>query len=438
MSFHAWLSESYRIFLVFVPCVLIGLFTDNLFIFLILGLIVYGLWTARQLVTMYKWFDGGAVIDDAPEYIGIADQHISNIVNLQKSNLAKQEALEEVIKYFNEMIAAFPDAVIIMKASGEIITSNQAAKNLLQIDIKTDANTRITQLIRDPEFNDYFFSKKFDDPLEILGPTSNNFELSLRLVPFGTDHIVLVAQDMSKFARIYEMRRRFISNASHELRTPLTVILGYLETLAEHSELSSDCKTAVHSAELQAQRMKQLVEDLLTLSRLESSFSVAEETDVIAVSPLIHEVVKDAKHSIWFANHEIYTQLNTDVMLKGNLQEIHSVIANLLSNAIKHTKEGTKINVVWKLVDNNSAQLIVEDNGQGIEPEHIDRLTERFYRVDTGRSREKGGTGLGLSIVRHIVERHEGQLNISSEVGIGTTFICEFPEKRLTYYSEKC
>ena len=226
MSFHAWLSESYRIFLVFVPCVLIGFFTDNLFIFLTLGLIVYGLWTARQLVTMYKWFDGGAVIDDAPEYIGIADQHISNIVNLQKSNLAKQEALEKVIKYFNEMIAAFPDAVIIMKASGEIITSNQAAKNLLQIDIKTDVNTRITQLIRDPVFNDYFISKKFDDPLEILGPTSNNFELSLRLVPFGADHLVLVAQDMSKLARIYEMRRRFISNASHELRTPLTVILG--------------------------------------------------------------------------------------------------------------------------------------------------------------------------------------------------------------------
>ena len=184
--------------------------------------------------------------------------------------------------------------------------------------------------------------------------------------------------------------------------------------------------------------MKQLVEDLLTLSRLESSVSVAEETDVIAVSSLIHEEVKDAKLSVWFANHEINTQLNTDVMLKGNLQEIHSLIANLLSNAIKHTKEGTKINVVWKLVDNNSAQLIVEDNGQGIEPEHIDRLTERFYRVDTGRSREKGGTGLGLSIVRHIVERHEGQLNISSEVGIGTTFICEFPEKRLTYNSEKC
>ena len=437
MSLSAWLSEFYRILLVFIPCVLIGLVTNNLPLFFIIGLIIYGLWTARQLITMNRWLDGGAVVDDAPEYLGIADQHISNIVHLQKNNQTKQKALEKVVNYFNEMISAFPDAVVIMKATGEILTSNQAASDLFKINLNSDVNTRITQLIRDPAFNEYFLSNKFDEPLEIVGTNTNRPELSLRLVPFGDDNIVLIAQDMSQSARIYEMRQSFISNASHELRTPLTVILGYLETLSRYPELPSDCKAAVHSAELQAQRMKQLVEDLLTLSRIESKVSFAEEADVIPVSSLIEEVVQDIKLSIWIANHDIQTQFNTDAALKGNLQEIHSVIANLINNAVKHTAEGTKINVIWRLTDENSAELVVEDNGQGIEPEHIDRLTERFYRVDTGRSREKGGTGLGLSIVKHVIESHEGQLKIFSEIGSGTEIICEFPETRLTYIEQK-
>ena len=437
MSFSAWISELYRILIVFVPCVVLGLATGYLPLFFILGLIIYGLWTARQLVTLKKWLDDGAEINDAPEYLGIADQHVSNIVNLQKNTENTKAKLVELIEQFNLMISALPDAVVIMTASGEILSSNQATHNLLRIHPVKDTNTRITQLIRNPSFTDYFSAEKFDQPLEIHGNDANEPELSIRIIPFGEDKLVLIAQDMTQTARIYEMRRSFISNASHELRTPLTVISGYLETLSNKTELSESSIAAVQEAEQQAVRMRQLVEDLLTLSRLESTAVIASEMDIIPIAHLIKEVIEEAKRTVWYSNHNIEIQIETDVFLKGDVQEIHSVISNLVNNAIKHTEAGTNIRVIWRMVGDHSAELVVEDDGQGIEAEHIDRLTERFYRVDAGRSREKGGTGLGLSIVKHIISRHEGELIITSEVGHGAVFCCRFPQGRMTNNQEK-
>lgn len=432
MSFNAWLSELNRILLVFVPCILIGLVIGQLPFFFILGLIIYGLWTARQLVMLKKWLDGGAVVDEAPEYLGIADQHVSSIVDLQKDHQTNKTKLEDLITHYKEMISALPDAVVIMGTSGEIKSANQAAHDLLQIDPARDINTRITQLVRRPAFTDYFSAQNFDQPLEIRGSTDHEPELSVRIIPFGESKLVLIGQDMSQSARIYEMRRSFISNASHELRTPLTVILGYLESLSMHQSLPDDCNTAIKSAEIQAQRMKQLVEDLLTLSRLESTASVVKDSEVISVPSLIVDVIEETKHSAWYANQDISTQIETNLMLKGDLQEIHSVISNLINNAVKHTDAGSAINVIWKKSDDEGLQFIVEDNGQGIAPEHLARLTERFYRVDAGRSREKGGTGLGLSIVKHILSRHEGTLEINSELGQGSRFSCSFPVHRMT------
>ena len=431
MSSNAWLSELNRILLVFVPCILIGLVTGLLQFFFILGLIMYGLWTARQLVSLKQWLDGGALVEEAPEYLGIADQHVSSIVDLQKTHQISKSKLEESITHYKEMISALPDAVVIMASSGEIKSANQAAHDLLQIDLTRDINTRITQLVRRPAFIDYFSAQKFDSPLEIRGSSAHEPELCVRLIPFGVSKLVLIAQDMSQSARIYEMRRSFISNASHELRTPLTVILGYLETLSMHQGMQNECNTAIKSAEVQANRMKQLVEDLLTLSRLESTASVVKDSETIPVASLITDIVEEAKHSTWFTNHVISAQIKTHAMLKGDLQEIHSVISNLINNAVKHTDSGSEINVIWKESDEEGLQFSVEDNGQGIAPGHLERLTERFYRVDAGRSREKGGTGLGLSIVKHILVRHEGMLKIKSTLGQGSVFICSFPAHRV-------
>ncbi len=431
MPFNAWFSEFNRILFVFVPCILIGLIIGHPQFFFIIGLIIYGLWTARQIVTLKQWLGGGAQVDEAPEYIGIADQQVSSIVELQKTHQATKTDLEDLIVHYKEMISALPDAIVIMETSGEIKSANQAAHNLLQIDLTRDINTRITQLVRRPAFTDYFSAHNFDRPLEIRGPSDHEPELSIRIITFGKDKLVLIAQDMSQSARIYEMRRSFISNASHELRTPLTVILGYLETLSIRQGMPDACNTAIKSAEMQAKRMKQLVEDLLTLSRLESTASVVKDSEVIPVASLITDVVEESKLSPWFANRKISTHFETGAMLKGDLQEIHSVISNLVNNAVKHTHAGSVIKVTWKNSDDGGLQFIVEDNGQGIAAEHLGRLTERFYRVDAGRSREKGGTGLGLSIVKHILERHEGVLEIDSKLGHGSAFICNFPAHRM-------
>ena len=433
MSFGAWLSELNRVLVVFVPCVVLGLAIGHLQEFIMVGLVVYGVWTVAQMVTLRQWLEGGARTDDAPEYLGLADQHVSCIVDIQKEYMDRQDSLEEFVGQFNEMIAALPDAVVVLKVSGEIQSFNRAAHDLLQINPASDVHSRITQLFRDPSFNDYFHAGQYDEPLEVHGSEVGGKELSIRIIPFGQDRLLLIAQDMSQAARVYAMRRSFISNASHEMRTPLTVILGYLETLSEHPTLPKECRIAVHSAGLQAQRMKQLVEDLLALSSIESTASVAKESSVVPVPSVVMEVVKEVRLSPGVAAHDIRARIETDAGLKGDLREIHSIVSNLVNNAVKHTEPGTDIQVIWKLGDGGSAQLTVSDTGQGIAPEHIDRLTERFYRVDAGRSREKGGTGLGLSIVKHVVERHEGQLKISSELGQGTCVTCSFPAKRLSF-----
>ena len=431
MPFSAWLSELNRVLIVFAPCAIAGMVIGHLSVFVVIGFIVYGLWTAIQLITLKKWFDNGAHANDAPEYMGIADQLVSAVADLQRKHTTRQNSLEDLVSQYSEMTAALPDAVIVLKPSGEIQSANRAAHDLLRINLNSDVQTRITQLLRDPSFTEYFVSSKFDEPLEVQATTTGEKELSIRVIPFGEDRLVLIAQDMSQAARVYEMRRSFISNASHELRTPLTVILGYLETLMDHPVLPGECKTAVDSAELQARRMKQLVEDLLALSRIESMAPVAEESEAIPLASMIGEVVKEAKLSAMITGHDIQVQVETDASLKGDPQEIHSVLSNLVSNAVKHTEPGTLIRVSWQMADQGSAELTVSDTGQGIAPEHIGRLTERFYRVDAGRSREKGGTGLGLSIVKHVIERHEGHLVISSELGQGSRFTCSFPARRL-------
>ena len=433
MSFGAWLSEFNRVLIVFVPCVVLGLAIGHLQEFVMIGLVAYGAWTVVQMVTLKQWLKGGARTDEAPEYLGLADQHVSCIVDIQKEYMDRQDALENFVGQFNEMIAALPDAVVVLKVSGEIQSSNRAAHDLLQINPASDVQNRITQLFRDPSFTDYFHAGQYDEPLEVHGLEVGGKELSIRIIPFGQDQLLLIAQDMSQAARVYAMRRSFISNASHELRTPLTVILGYLETLSKHPGLPGECQAAVHSAGLQARRMKQLVEDLLALSRIESTASVAKQSSVVPVPSVIMEVVKEAQLSPGVAEHDIQAYIETDAELKGDLREIHSIVSNLVNNAVKHTEPGTDIHVIWRLGEGGSAQLTVTDTGQGIAPEHIDRLTERFYRVDAGRSREKGGTGLGLSIVKHVVGRHEGHLKISSELGQGACFTCSFPAKRLFF-----
>jgi len=242
---------------------------------------------------------------------------------------------------------------------------------------------------------------------------------------------LLIARDISERINIHRMRKNFIANASHELRTPLTVIAGYLEIMQGDENFPENLKLAVNSASDQSIRMQRIIEDLLTLSRLENSELNDNSHNIINVPSVLERICADETSLITNDTHVISNDIDNNLKLKGSDAEIISVCSNLVHNAVRHTQDGTHVSVKWELTQDKEARLSIIDNGQGIPAEHLAHLTERFYRVDKGRSRDKGGTGLGLAIVQHIVQRHGGQLIINSNVGLGSEFIVTFPEHRV-------
>lgn len=252
--------------------------------------------------------------------------------------------------------------------------------------------------------------------------------ISLQLVPYGFNQKLLISRDITRFEKLETMRRDFIANVSHELRTPLTVISGFLDTLT-HEETTPDFdKRALTLMSEQALRMQSLVEDLLVLSRLENDQRKINETNV-NITNLLNEMLRDAQ-SLSTEKHQIELNIATQSQLLGNETELRSAFSNLISNAVRYTPEGGKIHIHWQ-EENGKGIFYVQDSGIGIEAQHIPRLTERFYRVDTSRSRETGGTGLGLAIVKHVLNRHEAHLEITSEIGKGSRFTITFQDNRL-------
>ena len=240
-----------------------------------------------------------------------------------------------------------------------------------------------------------------------------------------------MAQDITERENILRMRKNFIANASHELRTPLTVIAGYLEMIQADEQLPESLGIAVDAAISQSIRMQRIIEDLLTLSRLENSALDDQSCSVIDIASMLQGIINNEKTLIIDNSHTLNATIDHDLKIKGMQTEINSACNNLIHNAIRHTQQGTEINVIWHMQPSGTACLVIKDNGQGISDEHIKHLTERFYRVDKGRSRDKGGTGLGLAIVQHIVLRHGGKLDIQSSLDKGSTFTICFPSKRV-------
>jgi two-component system phosphate regulon sensor histidine kinase PhoR len=255
--------------------------------------------------------------------------------------------------------------------------------------------------------------------------------LSLQLVPYGDKQKLLLSRDVTRLERIQTMRRDFIANVSHELRTPLTVIGGFLETLTDADESPPDPKTRKWALTLmtdQTKRMQRLVEDLLTLSRLEDTENLVRE-ETVDVPQMLRGLYDEAR-SLSAGRHLVILSLDSDAKLLGSADELRSAFSNLISNAIRYTPDGGVITLSW-IIRNGQGVFSVQDSGIGIEPEHIPRLTERFYRVDRGRSRESGGTGLGLAIVKHVLTCHQANLDIVSEQGKGSCFSARFPAARL-------
>jgi two-component system phosphate regulon sensor histidine kinase PhoR len=331
--------------------------------------------------------------------------------------------LKEVRKSTNAM----PDGGIVLNPDFEIVLCNKAAQRLAGFRRKADRGQRVDNILRDPAFGAYLKSGDFSDGIEIRSPIAEDSWLLCRIVPYGADQMLLLIQDITERRRLSAMRREFVANASHELRSPLTVVSGYLDTLVQDPEVPVGWRKPIEQMQLQTNRMNNIVAELLELSRLEGA-GAAPTDEIVDVCGLLTAAKKSIQGSDEMASVEV--DCGSRAQLTGSTAEIESVIVNLLANAIRHTPSEGSIILSWH-VDADAAWLAVSDTGIGINAEHIPRLTERFFRVDPGRSREEGGVGLGLSIVKHILERHDAELRIESTPGEGSRFSCRFPLSRI-------
>lgn len=339
--------------------------------------------------------------------------------------------LAAALARFTDAAQAMPDGVVILTAENEIAWVNRAAEVHFGLDSRRDIGAPITNLVRDPEFVSYLAAREYAEPLLLRGLRAPDQSVSAQAVPFGAEQKLILSRDVTHFERLDNVRRDFVANVSHELKTPLTAVVGFIETLRDdrHSLTPDDTERFLALASEQALRMQRLVEDLLTLSRLETAAAPAIEEEV-DVSALLAEVIRDAQ-ALSAGRHSISLEAGAPARLLGSHSELRSAFVNLATNAVRYTPAGGRIAIRWQTGRDGSGAFSVEDNGIGIDAGHIPRLTERFYRVDRGRSRESGGTGLGLAIVKHVLTRHDARLEIESAPGRGSAFTARFPATRV-------
>lgn len=387
-----------------------------------LGTIVY---FVLSIQTLEQWLRTGKR-RSAATGTGVFASIYSDIIQLKQRARRRKKRFHRLLREVRESTGAMHDGGVILNAELEIVWLNEAAGRLLALEVARDQGQHITNLVRHPDFVAYLERQQYAEKLQMPGPTRGT-HLSVQLIPYGNEQKLLIVQDITRQVRLENMRRDFVANASHELRSPLTVVGGYLESLADDQELPDAWQEPVGEMQRQVHRMNSIVHDLITLSRLEAADREAgdEPVDVPAMLGLLQReaLARTTRPK------ELEFEVDGDVLVRGEEQELHSVFSNLLNNALRFTPgEGHVACRWWR--DEAGAHFSITDTGIGIPEELIPRITERFFRVDSGRAREVGGTGLGLAIVKHALLRHGGQLEIASEVGRGSTFACHFPVER--------
>lgn len=433
MDNNGWNTERWRLMLVGLVAFVLGAISGHWLISLTISLAGYIIWLLYKLNQLHLWLTKGAKPELLPDSNGIWERITRQIQITHKKSEKRKERMANLLSRLQGIITGLPYATIVLNDNNEIDWANEHSKEYLNIDIKKDRGHRIDNLIRLPEIHKIL---EDDSKTEIEVNFSNGEyglekQLAIQIIPVQDSLKLLVARDISERINIHRMRKNFIANASHELRTPLTVIAGYLEIMQEDDSFPESFKPAVLSASDQSVRMQRIIEDLLTLSRLENSELNDNTNTIINISSLLERICVDETTLVRNNTHTITTDIDSDLKIKGSEAEIISLCSNLIHNAVRHTQDGTTVHVVWEKNTRGEGVLSVIDNGQGIPTEHLVHLTERFYRVDKGRSRDSGGTGLGLAIVQHIIQRHGGKLEISSEVGGGSVFSIHFTSDRL-------
>lgn len=427
--------ESRRLLLMLVSIAAIGLLTGNWIVAILLPTGFYILWNFHQLYTLERWLRKGAVKKKAPDTGGAWGEIVQHVYRRQLAAAKSKKRLSSMLTRFNTTISALPDATVILNASFEIEWANKAAREVLGIDRRRDIGQRIDNLIRYPEFHQLLRKKrkKSKKNLEMMSPVNPANTISVRLVRYGkgSDQYLLLARDISERIKAQKTRKAFIANASHELRTPLTVISGYLEIMLSEPELCKEMEEPVRAASEQAQRMQQIIAHLLELSRLESAELGESEGSCVDVPAMLNSISHTLSLAEDDGSHTITLDVDPALHLLAKEEEVHSVCLNLINNAVKYTPPESTIAIRWYKNSMGQACLDVEDDGYGIAPEHLAHVTERFYRVDDGRTSKSGGTGLGLAIVKHVMTRHGGRLWVDSTLGEGATFRACFPEFRV-------
>ena len=398
--------------------------------FIALSLAVLLVHHLRELAALIVWLRNPS-IDSMPSGTGAWDDAYAGLYRMLRRQRQSTSRLSATVEDFRRAGAAMPDGLVILDEEDRIEWCNPKAEQHFGLDEQRDRRQSITYLVRQPQFAEYLQAARYQEPLVLRQARTGDRILAVQLVPYGDRQKLLISRDITDLERVETMRRDFIANVSHELRTPLTVLCGFLETLtdAEAGDRDTLLGRSLPLMLTQAQRMERLVADLLALSRLESTNNPVRQ-EFVDVPALARALYQDAV-ALSAGRHRVLLEIRSTAGLLGSEDELRSAFSNLISNAVRYTPDGGAITVIWEEKD-GEAVFSVRDTGIGLDPQHIPRLTERFYRVDRSRSRETGGTGLGLAIAKHVLQRHQGMLEVRSEPGRGSTFSAVFRGARVT------
>ena len=394
------------------------------FVIELLALLAYHL---RNLKRLAAWLTDPQ-LETIPESLGTWDESYTRLYRLVKVQGKNQRMLTAALERFVSAGEAMPEGVVVLDENDRIEWCNPKSMLHMGLDRKKDVGQHIAYLVRQPAFQGYLTAQDYSQPVVLRNLRGSETTLSVQLVPFDTTRKLLLSRDITQLERVQTVHRDFVANVSHELRTPLTVVGGFIETLLDLPDMDpSTRESQLNLMFEQTRRMQRLVDDLLTLSRLENGVEAREEK--VNAAQLAKLLASEAG-GLSQGRHEVSVSVESTAGLRGNYDELHSAFGNLVSNAVRYTPEGGELRIKWR-VEDGCGVFAVEDTGIGIESQHIPRLTERFYRIDRGRSRATGGTGLGLAIVKHIAQRHQAKLEVKSELGHGSCFSIRFPANRM-------
>ena len=428
MNHDYWLIERWRIILFLFFGLVAGLLTGAWLLCFLMVSISYSTWLLFKLNQLHLWLKNGKN-NPLQQSSGIWEHIYYHLARIEKQSNRRKKRMKVIVRRMQGIIKSLPYATLILNEKNEIDWANETAEHLLKINLKKDRGQRVENLLRHPKIIQ-LLAKNKEGEIHLNAPHNPQIKLAIQIIVVQKKLKLLIARDNTEQVLLQETQKNFIANASHELRTPLTVVSGYLEMMQTAPDFPNNFVPQLQSTVEQTLHMQNIIEDLLTLSRLENGKLDDNNCEIFSIHHIVKELCLNEAH-LDKTLHCDYEKTDSDLKIKASKTEIKSLCGNLISNAIRYTPKGTKIYISWQKNKDGLAVLKVKDEGNGISQEHLSQLTKRFYRIDKGRSRETGGTGLGLAIVKNIVERHQATLQMSSDIGVGSVFKVIFPKERL-------